>query len=63
MLQVVKISGVKNNKAEIRMSVGYREVQSGWSACSVKRCSVTEMRWSRYEVSVTSSVFWFYAVL
>ena len=55
---VVKIPGVKTKKAKIKMSAGQRSGRStGRVSCKsteLKRCSVTEMRWNKYEVSLAS---------
>ena len=58
--QVVKIPGVKNEKAKMKMSDGRRSGRStGRVSCKsteLKRCSVAEMRWNKYEVSLASPV-------
>jgi len=56
MPQVVKIPEEKNEKAIIKMSDGYRSATGRVSCKSteLKRCSMIEMRWSKYEVSLAS---------
>ena len=58
--QAVKISVVKNKKAKIKMSGGHRSGRStGRVSCKsteLKRCSMIEMRWNKYEVSLASLV-------
>ena len=57
---VVKIPGVKTKKAKIKMSAGQRSGRStGKVSCKsteLKRCSMIEMRWNKYEVSLASPV-------
>ena len=58
--QVVKIPELKTKKAKIKMSDGNRSGRStGRVSCKsteLKRCSMIEMRWNKYEVSLTSHV-------
>ena len=59
--QVVKIPGVKKTtKAKIKMLDGQRSGRStGRVSCKsteLKRCSMIEMRWNKYEVSLASPV-------
>ena len=58
--QVVKISGLKTTKAKIKMSDGQRSGRStGRVSCKsteLKRCSMIEMRWNKYEASLASPV-------
>ena len=52
--------GLKNKNAKIKMSDGHRSGRStGRVSCKsteLKRCSVIEMRWNKYEVSLASPV-------
>ena len=52
--------GLKTKKAKIKMSDGHRSGRStGRVSCKsteLKRCSMIETRWNKYEVSLTSHV-------
>jgi len=58
--QIERSPGLKTTKAKIKMSNGQRSGRStGRVLCKsteLKRCSMIEMRWKRYEVSLASPV-------
>jgi len=58
--QVALIPGLKTKKAKIKISDGYRSgrstVRVSCKSTELKRCSMIEMRWNKYEVSLTSPV-------
>jgi len=54
--QVIKISGVKTKKAKMKMSDGHGSGRVSCKSTQLKRCSMVEMRWYKYEVSLASPV-------